>query len=143
MLSGKRLCLRYVTQTTSKAESSGDAELEVTFSIESPCKVTFPLNGSKEKGKKESVCVELPCHPMLEAPKHVGIRQYQTSSDGWGIEKLEIQKYPGSSIYLTYSIDGERPQFWIDRDASASYNDLSTCTDGKWCALKISGVPGN
>ena len=145
MVSDTQLRLRYETGTTANADSmSDDAQLEVTFSQEPQCKVVFLIDGVKQKGSKKYVCRNVSCHPMVDAQANVRIRQ--GSSDGWGIEKLEIQKYPGFSDYKTYSMDEKRPQFWIDGNTDNCYDcyeSLPSCTGGKWCTLEINHVQGN
>merc|ERR1712018_479384 len=36
-----------------------------------------------------------------------------------------------------YSLDGKHASFWIDGNTNGAYDNLPSCTDGKWCLLKM------
>ena len=86
------------------------------------------------------MCQAIACPSVIDSPKNVNIRQ--ASSDGWLIENMQLQTYPGSSDFITYSLDGQLSPFWVDGDDEGSY-DSPACTNGKWCNLKTVGSDGN
>ena len=137
-MSEKTYCLRYETQRKAYADSEGVAELEVIFSDGPNCTIGFLLSGYKGTGFIKSECHDAACPSEIGTLQHVEIRQ--NSTDAWGIEKLELQEYPGSSNYISYSLDGNRSDFWVDGD-NCGYENM--CDYGKWCSLKIVNVEGN
>ena len=132
-------CLRYETGEQNDAASSGDAKVEVVFSNDADCKIEFLLNETKTKGVAQSKCRNVTC-PYVTHPKDVKISQ--ASDDGWSIESLEIQTYPESSDYFTYSFDGKITQFWVDGNNDGDYSNPA-CTDGEWCNLMRVDSGGN
>jgi hypothetical protein len=112
----------------------------VAFSNDANCKIVFSLDENKVKGVTESVCRDVTCPSGRDSPKDVKIRQ--TSDDGWSIQNMQIQTYPASSDFITYSLDGKLTQFWVDGDNDDD-PDTPVCTDGKWCNLMRVDVEGN
>ena len=112
--------------------------MEVTLSDDPSCKLLFLLKGYKGTGDINSECQDTACPFRTDLPQNVRIRQ--NSTDAWGVQKMQLQKYPGSSELLTYSLDGNQSQFWVDGDGDG-YN--GTCEYGNWCSLKPVGVEGN
>ena len=78
------------------------------------------LSGNKEKGDHKTECHDVTCPSVIDLPMRVRIRQ--NSSDGWGIEKMQVQRYPGSSEFITYSLNGST-QFWVDGDGGYDGDD--------------------
>ena len=99
------------------------------------------LSEDKEREAIKSECQEVSCPFGIDSPQLVNIRQ--NSTDGWGIEKMQIQKYPGSLEFVTYSLDGKDTKFWVEGDTSVGNLKLNNCEDGKWCPLKTVDVAGN
>lgn len=56
---------------------------------------------------------------------------------------MKIHKYPGSSEYQSYSIDGNHTQFWIDGNTNGVYDNLPRCVDGRWCDLQRIDLEGD
>jgi hypothetical protein len=134
-------CLYYKTgDQDSTAQSYGHAEIEVIFSNDTNCKIEFSLNEHKAKGDENSVCHNVTCASGIDSPEEVRIRQ--ASTDGWNIQKMQIQTYPGSSDFITYSLDGTNTQFWVDGDNNGGY-DSPVCSDGQWCNLMRIDPDGN
>ena len=133
----KTYCLRYETQKSGYADTEGVAELEVTLSDVPNCTMLFLIRGYKGTGSINTECQDAGCHSGIDTPQHVRIRQ--NSTDGWGIEKMEIQRYPGSSGFITYSLDGNHSQFWLDGNG---VGDVVGCEYGNWCSLKIVDIEG-
>ena len=120
----------------SNADSGSTAEVAVTLSNEPGCQILFSLNTDKEKGDNKLVCNDVTCPSGKGSPQDVRIRQ--EGSDGWFLENMQMQTYPGSSNYITYSVDGQINQFWVDGN-SDSYNGYPVCDNGKWCDLRVVG----
>ena len=141
----KSYCLMYETaEDHGSAPSNDDAEVEVILSYDTDCKIKFSLNENKVKGVVKSECRDVTCAFGIDSPKNVRIRQ--VSDDGWKIQKMQIQTYPGSLDFITYSLDGTNTQFWVDGDNNSPYGDGKNdpaCTDGKWCNLMRVDPEGN
>ena len=121
------------------ADSEDTAEVEITFSNDTNCQIQFLLSGKKDSGGTKLECNVVACPSGIDSPQHVRIRQ--DGDDGWFIENIEIQTYPGSLDFITYSLDGQIPQFWVDGDTGNSA--FPYCSNGKWCDLKIVDLTGN
>ena len=131
--------MRYDTRRTKYGESSGVAEVEVKPSEYSNCTLLFLLSTPKVQGDNGLECHNTTCFSGVGLTQHVRIRQ--NSSDGWAIEKMQIQTYPGSSNFNTYSLDGKSPSFWVDGNTDTY--DKPSCTDGNWCTLSLVDDKGN
>ena len=116
--------------------------VEVSFSNDGNCKIEFLLNENKVKGVAETQCLDVTCPSGINSPINVKIRQTSTN-DGWRIEKMEIQKFPGSSDFITYSLDGTLTQFWVDGNDDNDYGSTPACTDSEWCDLMRVDPDGN
>ena len=120
----------------SHANSGSTAEVEVTLSNDPNCKILFSLSEDKGKGGSKLECSDVACTSGKDSPQFVRMRQDGT--DGWFVEKMQIQTYPGSSDFITYSMNGQTTQFWVDGN-SDTYDGYPACDDGKWCDLKTVG----
>ena len=118
------------------ADSGSTAEVAVTLSNEPGCQILFSLVLNKEKGDSKELCKDVTCPSGKGSPEDVRIRQEGT--DGWFIDQMQLETYPGSSNFLTYSVDGQTNQFWVDGN-SDSYDGYSFCDNGRWCDLRIVG----
>ena len=94
------------------------------------------LSGYKEKGGHKTECHDVICPSVIDLPMRVRIRQ--NSSDGWGIEKMQVQRYPGSSEFITYSLNGST-QFWVYGNADGGADAFPVCDHAKWCNLDAQG----
>ena len=134
----KPYCLKYETWTGAYADSTGEAEVETILSNDSKCNIRFLLSENKTKGDHKMECHDVTCPAAIDLPMSVRIRQ--NSSDGWGIDKMQVQRYPGSSEFITYSLNGST-QFWVDGDGGYDGDDFPACEDAKWCNLDVQGNP--
>ena len=100
------------------ADTEDAAEVEVTFSNDTNCQIQFLLSGNKEIGGTKLDCNVVACPSGIDVPQYVRIRQ--DGDDGWFIENMQIQTYPGSLDFIAYSLDGQSPQFWVDGDTGNS-----------------------
>ena len=132
----KTYCLKYETGTLSHADSGATAEVVVTLSNEPNCQILFSLSDDKEKGDSKLECKDVACPSGKGFPQDVEMRHL--GNDGWFLEHLQIQSYPGSSDYISYSRDGQITQFWVDGN-SDGYNGYPACDNGNWCDLKTVG----
>ena len=129
----RNYCLKYETGDVSYASSSSTAEVEVTLSDDPSCKILFTLSEDKANGGNKLECKDVACTSGKDSPQNVRMRQDGT--DGWFLEKMQVQTYPGSSDFITYSLNGQITQFWVDGN-SDGYDGYPACDNGEWCDLK-------
>ena len=112
--------------------------VEITFA-EEPI-LLFDLDEPKTKGEEKRVCLIISSNspPSEVLPEHVRIRQSH-SNDAWGVKSIQIQKYPGSAEYRTYSLDSNEKRFWTDGDSDcrSGTDGMSCCANGDWCELRM------
>ena len=128
------------------ANSKGKVEIGISLANFT---LLFKLDEVKNHGDTKTVCLDAPVCEACELvfPQTVRIRQYETY-DAWEIKTLQIQKFPGSSKYLSYSLSKTEPRFLTDGDDNClekwgNEDLLPCCTNGRWCDLVMMDSDGN
>ena len=137
-------CIRYETDTRLYADSASEVTLEVTYLGSITETLLFKINGSKQKGENDTVCVtsESSSNPELITVSSVRIRQTGvgwTKNDGWGIKEISLETHPGSGKYQPYSLSANETRFWTDGDDSCledEHKEFLCCANQDWCSLE-------
>ena len=137
------LCLTYETDIRLYSESSSTTKQEIEITFNDHSNVLYELGNEKQKGDMYKECMGISnlFITSKNAIEQVKIRQ-SIGNDGWGIKRLEIQKYPGSTEYDTYVMDKSNMElkFWTDGDSNYCQCDVANdsyrcCSNGQWCYL--------
>ena len=123
-------CISFITDTRKGSESNGTFELIITYSVGNINKtISFTSKDEKFAGANQTVCKPFNItffNPNKFRILSTKIRQVE-SDDAWGAKELRIQKYPGSSAYLIFSMERSERKFWTDGDESCQHHDKFRC----------------
>ena len=137
IFTGTKFCLKYTTATAGNSGTTSGNMVVVTASFPNS-KITFKLDGPREKGVEEEICEYSTPDAELQSVK---IQQTE-SNDGWLIKSLQFPKFVGSPFYYSYALNSKNEMFWVDGDKNCKNDEnedlgLECCDNKNECDLTL------